>query len=208
MRWLLPDTADHLSADMHRSIFKFGVFNAMQSTCFDTIYHSDDNAVISAPTGAGKTALFELAILRLFASADADAKVVYIAPTKSLCSERARDWKTKFGRLGLGWGVVELTGDSRAGAGSLKDVGEARIIVTTPEKWDAMTRRWYDPRPAPLPPDSFAIGIRTLDSWPSSASSGASPLARVVGLPLEASMKSISSGSTCAAPCSRSSSRA
>ena len=32
---------------MYRSIFKFGVFNAVQSTCFDTIYHSDSNTVVS-----------------------------------------------------------------------------------------------------------------------------------------------------------------
>ena len=114
----------------------------MQSTCFDTIYHSSANIVISAPTGAGKTVLFELAMLRLFSDpVNTSSKVVYMAPTKALCSERARDWKIKFGRLGLGWDVVELTGDSSVG-GSLRDVGESRIIVTTPEKWDGMTRKW------------------------------------------------------------------
>ena len=132
----------NIVADLYRSVFKFGVFNAVQSTCFDTIYHSSVNVVVSAPTGAGKTVLFELAMLRLFSDpVNTSSKVVYMAPTKSLCSERARDWKIKFGRLGLGWDVVELTGDSSVG-GSLRDVGEARIIVTTPEKWDGMTRKW------------------------------------------------------------------
>lgn len=85
--------------------------------------------------------LFELAILRLFStSAHPDAKCIYMAPTKALCSERAKDWKAKFGRLG--WDVIELTGDSKSGAGTLKDVGSAKVIVTTPEKFDAMTRRW------------------------------------------------------------------
>jgi replicative superfamily II helicase len=37
----------------------------------------------AAPTGAGKTTLFELAIMNLFkADTDSDVKVVYIAPTK------------------------------------------------------------------------------------------------------------------------------
>lgn len=125
---------------MYRSIFKFGVFNAVQSTCFDTVYHSDSNVVVSAPTGAGKTVLFELAILRLFSTPSSEeGKVVYIAPTKSLCYERARDWKIKFERLG-GVQVIELTGDA---VGSLKDVGNARVIICTPEKWDAMTRKWF-----------------------------------------------------------------
>ncbi|KAF7363796.1 ATP-dependent DNA helicase MER3 [Mycena sanguinolenta] len=41
--------------DMYRAIFKFGVFNAVQSSCFDTVSKSDENMVISAPTGSGKT---------------------------------------------------------------------------------------------------------------------------------------------------------
>jgi replicative superfamily II helicase len=85
--------------------------------------------------------LFELAMLRLFSnSSSSDAKCVYIAPTKSLCTERTLDWKNKFGKSALGWQVVELTGDSAWG--NLNSIGEARIIVTTPEKWDSMTRQW------------------------------------------------------------------
>ncbi|GAA5919330.1 hypothetical protein JCM6882_002778, partial [Rhodosporidiobolus microsporus] len=130
--------------DMFRSLWRFGVFNAVQSACFDSVYLSDENVVISAPTGAGKTVLFELAILRLFTtSTDADTKVLYMAPTKSLCSERTSDWKRKF-EIGLGWTVQELTGDSDTGTTAWRDVAKARIIVTTPEKWDAMTRKWHD----------------------------------------------------------------
>jgi replicative superfamily II helicase len=83
--------------------------------------------------------LFELAILQLFSTTSSDTKVVYIAPTKSLCSERTSDWKSKFAPLG--WDVVELTGDTTS-LGSLRDIGDARIVVTTPEKWDVVTRRW------------------------------------------------------------------
>lgn len=65
------------------------------------------------------------------------------APTKSLCSERTQDWKRKF-EQGLGWTVQELTGDSDLGTSGWRDVAHARIIVTTPEKWDSMTRKWHD----------------------------------------------------------------
>ncbi|BGP14081.1 ATP-dependent DNA helicase MER3 [Rhodosporidiobolus nylandii] len=130
--------------DMFRSLWRFGVFNAVQSACFDTVYHSDKNVVIAAPTGAGKTVLFELAILRLFSSSpSSDTKVLYMAPTKSLCAERVQDWKRKF-ELSLGWTVQELTGDSDTGSSAWRDVAKARIVVTTPEKWDAMTRKWHD----------------------------------------------------------------
>ncbi|GAA5835706.1 hypothetical protein JCM9279_004624 [Rhodotorula babjevae] len=130
--------------DALRSLWRFGVFNAVQSVCFDTVYHTDQNVVVSAPTGAGKTVLFELAIVRLFTSSPStDAKVLYMAPTKSLCSERTLDWKRKF-EQGLGWAVQELTGDSDTSTSAWRDFANARIIVTTPEKWDAMTRKWHD----------------------------------------------------------------
>lgn len=40
-------------------------FNSLQSECFSPCFLSDINMVISAPTGSGKTVLFELCILRL-----------------------------------------------------------------------------------------------------------------------------------------------
>ncbi|GAA5951948.1 hypothetical protein JCM21900_000099 [Sporobolomyces salmonicolor] len=134
----------HGQADMFRSLWRFGVFNAVQSVCFDALFKMDQNVVVSAPTGGGKTVLFELAIIRLFTtSLSTSSKVLYMAPTKSLCAERVADWKKKF-EIGLGWTVRELTGDSETGAGTWKEVAKARIIVTTPEKWDAMTRKWHD----------------------------------------------------------------
>ncbi|KAF9013956.1 hypothetical protein BDQ17DRAFT_1320644 [Cyathus striatus] len=88
--------------DIYRGIFRFGVFNAIQSTCFDSIIYGCDNIVISgnhsqfmaiqcinillAPTGSGKTVLFELAIIRLLKQAkDANMqlKSIYMAPTKA-----------------------------------------------------------------------------------------------------------------------------
>lgn len=54
----------------------------------------DDNS--AAPTGAGKSVLMELAIIRTLLNNGNDSKIIYMAPTKSLCSERARDWEAKF----------------------------------------------------------------------------------------------------------------
>ncbi|KAF5357923.1 hypothetical protein D9756_001436 [Leucocoprinus leucothites] len=66
-----------------------------------------------------------------------------MAPTKALCSERSRDWTTKFDPLGIK--VCELTGDTvQVGRSSWGDAKESSIIVTTAEKWDSLTRTWQD----------------------------------------------------------------
>ncbi|KAF2003593.1 ATP-dependent DNA helicase MER3 [Amniculicola lignicola CBS 123094] len=127
--------------DRLRTIFPFPTFNAVQSKCFERVFKSDDNFVLASPTGSGKTVIMELAICRAMVTiATGQYKIVYQAPLKALCSERQRDWQKKFGPLGLN--CVELTGDSDSM--DLKNVQTANIIVTTPEKWDSITRKWRD----------------------------------------------------------------
>ncbi|XP_022134426.1 DExH-box ATP-dependent RNA helicase DExH17 [Momordica charantia] len=128
-----------------RSTFSFRYFNSLQSECFPVCFNSDANMVISAPTGSGKTVLFELCILRLLSKFIAEGKFIhvkgtlksiYVAPSKALVQEKLRDWNQKFGS----WGVscLELTGDNETY--SMKYIQEADIILTTPEKFDAVTR--------------------------------------------------------------------
>ncbi|NXV71969.1 HFM1 helicase, partial [Atlantisia rogersi] len=127
-----------------RSIFKdFPYFNYAQSKALDDLLYTDRNFVICAPTGSGKTVMFELAITRLLMEAPLpwlNIKVVYMAPIKALCSQRFDDWKEKFGPIGLS--CKELTGDTVMD--DLFEIHHADIIITTPEKWDSMTRRWRD----------------------------------------------------------------
>ena len=127
--------------DRFHSISLFPLFNAVQSKCFSTVYHTDTNLILSAPTGNGKTAVLEVAICRLVTRFQNDQfKIVYMAPTKSLCSKRQRDWHLKFGILSLR--CAELTGDTDHA--TLKSIQSVDVIITTPEKWDSMTRKWRD----------------------------------------------------------------
>jgi ATP-dependent DNA helicase HFM1/MER3 len=131
----------HELPDRFRQVFPYELFNAVQSKCFEPVYKTSDNVVVAAPTGSGKTAILELAICKLVKEFGSEQfKIVYQAPTKSLCSERARDWEKKFSHLNLP--CAELTGDTDNS--EMRKVGNAAIIVTTPEKWDSITRKWKD----------------------------------------------------------------
>lgn len=129
--------------DRFREIYPYDLFNAVQSRCFEDAYQTNDNLVVSAPTGSGKTAILELAICRLaHMRGNKDFKIVYLCPLKALCTERSNDWRHKFGVLSME--VAELTGDTSQA--EMRRVRQATIIVTTPEKWDSITRSWSDHR--------------------------------------------------------------
>ncbi|OLL22607.1 ATP-dependent DNA helicase MER3 [Neolecta irregularis DAH-3] len=128
-----------LLPEKYQKVFSFPLFNAVQSACIPEVWYNSSNVVISSPTGSGKTVLFEIAICKLFNMSPTGCKIIYMAPTKALCNERVRDWSKKFGGLG-----GEMTGDTDAA--QLSSVKESDIIITTPEKWDSMTRRWRDHR--------------------------------------------------------------
>ncbi|KAJ1961373.1 ATP-dependent DNA helicase MER3, partial [Dispira parvispora] len=104
------------------------------------LMYCDDNIVVSAPTGSGKTCLFELALVQLFQRHEHQCKAIYMAPTKALCSERCVDWQRRFGALG--YTCNEVTGDSEFTHSG--DILRSSLIITTPEKWDALSRRWTD----------------------------------------------------------------
>jgi ATP-dependent DNA helicase HFM1/MER3 len=64
-------------------------------------------------------------------------KAIYICPLKALCEERYNDWAAKLNPLGLR--VEMVTGDTMSSDVNLDNID---LVVTTPEKWDSMTRRW------------------------------------------------------------------
>ncbi|KAL3909160.1 MAG: hypothetical protein SGILL_008197 [Bacillariaceae sp.] len=114
---------------------------------------SDDNIVVSAPTGAGKSTIFEMAMARFFTmnrrvectdSMTKSRKILYIAPSKALCEERYDDWSRRLRSLNLGIDVAMITGDATDPGSSFSELASAHLVITTPEKWDSMTRRWTE----------------------------------------------------------------
>ena len=68
-----------------------------------------------------------------------DLKIVYIAPMKALVQEMVGNFSARL--AGYGIKVGELTGDSQM---TKQQIAETHIIVTTPEKWDVITRKSTD----------------------------------------------------------------
>jgi pre-mRNA-splicing helicase BRR2 len=115
-------------------------FNPLQTQTFNALYKSDGNVLVAASTGSGIEVCGELAILHTLAKG---GKVVYVCPVASLCSLRKRTWEKKFG-VPLEKLVLELTGDT---ATDLKLLELGHIIISTPENWDRMSRRWKKRKP-------------------------------------------------------------
>lgn len=113
--------------------------NRIQSKIYPSAFESDDNMLICAPTGAGKTNCAALTMLRAIGqhidNLD-NLKMVYIAPMKALVAEVAGSFSKRLGPLGMK--VSELTGDSQL---TKQQITETHLIVTTPEKWDVITRK-------------------------------------------------------------------
>lgn len=63
-------------------------------------------------------------------------KVIYVSPMKALVQEQVRTFNKRLGYLGIK--VGELTGDSQL---TKQQISETQIIVTTPEKYDVITRK-------------------------------------------------------------------
>ncbi|RKU45860.1 hypothetical protein DL546_007682 [Coniochaeta pulveracea] len=116
---------------------RFQFFNPMQTQIFHTLYHTPANVLLGSPTGSGKTVAAELAMWWAFRERPG-SKVVYIAPMKALVRERMKDWGPRLAQP-LGLKIVELTGDNTPDTRTIQD---ADIIVTTPEKWDGISRSW------------------------------------------------------------------
>lgn len=133
----LPVTALH-NPDVE-SIYssKFKYFNPMQTMVFHSLYNSNSSVFVGSPTGSGKTVVAELAIWHAF-NEFPSSKVVYIAPMKALVRERVDDWRERICK-NTAHRLVELTGDSLP---SVHEVKEADIIITTPEKFDGISRNW------------------------------------------------------------------
>lgn len=81
--------------------------NRIQSVVFERAYHSNDNLLICAPTGAGKTNVAMLTIINTIRSHTDQGvihrdqfKIVYVAPMKALAAEMVANFGKRLSPLG------------------------------------------------------------------------------------------------------------
>ncbi|KYM94799.1 Activating signal cointegrator 1 complex subunit 3 [Cyphomyrmex costatus] len=117
--------------------------NKIQSIVFDAAYNTNENLLICAPTGAGKTNVAMLTVVHQLKQNIRDGqleknqfKIIYVAPMKALAAEMTGNFNKKLGPLGVC--VRELTGDMKL---TKQEIQQTQMIVTTPEKWDVVTRK-------------------------------------------------------------------
>jgi len=135
---LQPLPVSALRNKEYENLYKenFTQFNPIQTQVFNTIYNGDENVFVGAPTGSGKTVCAEMAIMRLF-SQNAEGRCVFVTPKDALADIAYADWHGKFTPLGIK--VVILTGETGT---DLKLLAKGNLIISTPEKWDVLSRRW------------------------------------------------------------------
>ena len=139
-------------------------FNPVQTQAFAALSGGDAAVLVCAPPGSGKTACAEVALVRMLLRRDAEAaearaaaakakaagkkapkpfrhRAVCLVPHEGLAAERFSDWRQRLGPLGVA--VSELTGD---GPADLKALEGSDVVVATPERFDALSRRWKQRR--------------------------------------------------------------
>ncbi|KAI9851780.1 MAG: DEIH-box ATPase [Thelocarpon superellum] len=113
-------------------------FNKIQTQVFNSLYTTDENVFVGAPTGSGKTVCAEFALLRHWSKPNV-GRAVYVAPFQELVDQRLADWTERLSGIGGGKTVVKLTGETTA---DLKILEKGDLILATPSQWDVLSRQW------------------------------------------------------------------
>ncbi|OJJ71614.1 hypothetical protein ASPBRDRAFT_42964 [Aspergillus brasiliensis CBS 101740] len=128
-----------LKRDEYQQLYpEWQYFNKIQTQTFKSLFDTDDNVFIGAPTGSGKTVCAELALLRHWTQEDS-GRAVYIAPFQELVDQRLADWEKRLSKIAGGKTIVKLTGETTA---DLRLLERADLVLATPTQWDVLSRQW------------------------------------------------------------------
>ncbi|CAD8200123.1 unnamed protein product [Paramecium pentaurelia] len=121
----------------------FKELNTIQSVVYEKALLSNENMLICAPTGAGKTNIALLTMLQTIGEYYQNGivdiqkfKIIYIAPMKALVNEMVHNFQNRLEPYNIK--VAEVTGDTHLTKHQLNTI---QVLIATPEKWDILTRK-------------------------------------------------------------------
>lgn len=122
-------------------IYKSGsiteLFLTQRNSLPKVLNKEQNGSIVSIPTSSGKTRIGEIAILHCLVS-ESDAKILFIAPYRSLAYEIENSLDEIFSNLDIS--VSHLYGGSLFSKLDEKIIDESSVIVATPEKAKALLR--------------------------------------------------------------------
>lgn len=111
---------------------KISYLNQIQTQVYHSIVDTDENVFIGAAEGSGK---FTLALFAMLYALNEGKKVVLIEPMEELCKSKFHMISKLFGQYKVGKTFNELAKDNQV-------LMVNDIIVSTPEAWEVISRRW------------------------------------------------------------------
>jgi pre-mRNA-splicing helicase BRR2 len=111
---------------------KISYLNQVQTQAYHSFINSTENVFLGAAEGSGK---FTLAILAMNQALQNHKKVVVVVSHQVIAQKRCQHLSKIFSKKKVARTFEDLNTDIQILAG-------ADLIVTTPESWDVLTRRW------------------------------------------------------------------
>ena len=111
---------------------KINYLNQIQTQAYSAFANSQANVFLGASEGSGK---FSLAVLAMSQTLHMNKKVVLVVSHKVIAQKKTALLTKAFNKKKVGRTFEDLNKDSQILANS-------DVIVTTPEAWDVLTRRW------------------------------------------------------------------
>lgn len=113
--------------------FKGASFNQIQTQTFKYFYQSDEDIILLAAAGSGKTTCAELAVIRAM-KAHTKPKVAFIAPNEQASEVIYDSWSKLFGAK---FGIYILTGNHRIDSAKV-DTDSVNIVVGDATQWHSL----------------------------------------------------------------------
>lgn len=139
---LQPLTPSTMNDTVSSKVFDFDEFNSIQTQTFHQLFKTDENCLICAPPGSGKTVCAEFSMVRTLVNGP-DGKCLYVAPNNDILQPIFDRWIQKFGPIIGVSSIAVLVGDVSA---DLRLIQSSRIILCTARNLDMLTRRWKQRR--------------------------------------------------------------